>query len=124
MNIVLAIFLMAHGFAHSVGFVSYWRIAELEEMPYKTTILNGRVDMKDYGIRIIGIFWLFLAFAFTFNGIAVLLNLPLWKPLALYLSIISLIFCILCWPDSKIGVAVNIIILIFLALNKNLALII
>jgi len=120
MKIVLAILLVAHGFAHLVGFIVYWRISDFEEMKYKTTILNGKVDLKDIGIRIIGIFWLLLALGFIFNGIVLIMGLTFWEVQALYISIISLLFCILCWPDSKIGVGVNILILIIVVLNKNL----
>ena len=119
MKIALAIFLMAHGIAHMVGFIVYWQISDFEEMTYKTTILNGKVDIKDYGIRIVGIFWLLLALAFIFNGIVLIIGLSFWETLTLYISIISLIFCIICLPDSKIGVAVNIIILIFILVNIN-----
>jgi hypothetical protein len=120
MKIALAILLIAHGFAHIVGFIVYWRISDFEEMTYKTTILNGKVNVKDTGIRIIGIVWLLLTICFIFIGIALIIGISLWEILALYISIISLLFCILCWPDSKIGVAVNILILIIIALNKYL----
>ena len=119
MKIALAIFLVAHGLPHIVGFIVYWQISDFEEMTYKTTILNGRVDLKDIGIRFVGIVWLLLALAFIFNGIVLIMEYPFWEELAITISIISLIFCILCWPDSKIGAGVNILILILLALNKN-----
>ena len=102
-----------------VGFIVYWKISDFEEMTYKTTILNGKVDLKDAGIRIVGVVWFLLAVAFVINGIVLIMGLSFWEILTIYISIISLLFCILCWPDSKIGVAVNILILIFLVLNKN-----
>ena len=118
MKIALAIFFIAHGFAHVIGFIVYWKISDFEEMRYKTTILNGKVDVKDTGIRIIGTFWLLLTLAFIINGIVLIMGSSFWELLALYISVISLIFCILSWPDSKIGVGVNILILVFLYLNK------
>lgn len=119
MKIIFAVFLMLHGFAHSVGFIVFWRISEFEGIEYKTTILNGKVDIADTGIRIFGIIWLLLTLVYILNGIAVIMNLPLWESMALYVSVTSLVFCIIGWPDSKIGVIVNVLILIFLFLNKR-----
>ena len=44
-NILLAIVLAVHGAIHLLGFVVPWRLAQVEELPYKTTILAGRLDM-------------------------------------------------------------------------------
>jgi hypothetical protein len=119
MKIIFAALLMLHGFAHSVGFIVFWRISEIEGMTYKTTILNGKVNVTDTGIRIVGTIWLLLSLVYIFNGIAVIINLPYWESLAIYISVASLVYCIIGWPDSKIGVIVNILILIFLFLNKR-----
>jgi hypothetical protein len=119
MKIIFAVFLMLHGFAHSVGFIVFWRISEFEGIDYKTTILNGSADIADTGIRIFGIIWLLLTLVYIFNGIAVIMDLPLWESLTMYVSAASLVFCITGWPDSKIGVIVNILILIFLFFNKR-----
>ena len=50
---MLASFLLAHGVAHLVGFVSSWKLATLAELPYKTTVFSGRVDVGDAGIRVV-----------------------------------------------------------------------
>jgi hypothetical protein len=39
--------------------VSSWQIATLAELPYNTTILAGRIDIGDAGIRAMGLLWLF-----------------------------------------------------------------
>ena len=75
MNIIFAAYLMIHGFAHIIGFIVFWRISEIEGITYKTTIFNGKIDVADFGIRIIGIIWLLLSLTFIFNGITVILNL-------------------------------------------------
>lgn len=53
-EIALAGFLLLHGVAHLVGFAVPWRLVRSEEVPYKTTILSGTVDVGDVGIRILG----------------------------------------------------------------------
>lgn len=123
MKIIFAVLLVMHGIAHSVGFIVFWRISELEGMDYKTTILNGKIDVKDTGIRIAGIIWLLFALVYIFNGIAVYLGLSFWESLALYTSIASMVYCIIGWPDSKIGVIINLLILVFLFLNKRFGII-
>jgi len=108
MRFAVAIVLALHGFAHLVGFVVTWRIATLEEMPYKTTLLAGRVDVRDRGIRGIGILWLVAAVGFFVAGAAVILLLPWWIPFTFCVAVFSLVLCVLGWPDSKIGVFVNV----------------
>jgi hypothetical protein len=119
MHIIFGIFLIAHGIAHLVGFVTYWKIASFEEMPYKTTLLSDRVDVGDAGIRIVGIFWLLTGLAFAVLGIGVITLQPWWYPLIIYLSIFSLLMCILGWPDARFGTLINLIILAFLVLANN-----
>ena len=120
MHIILGIFLIAHGIAHLVGFVTYWKIASIEDMPYKTTLLSGILDVGDVGIRIVGILWLLTGLAFTMVGVGIITLQPWWIPLTLYITIFSLIMCILGWPDARFGVLVNIIILAFLYFGNYL----
>jgi hypothetical protein len=69
MHILLALILFGHGFAHLPGFLVFWKLATLEEMPCKTTILAGNVDIGDGGIRVVGILCLASALAFAASSI-------------------------------------------------------
>jgi hypothetical protein len=120
MHIVIGLFLIAHGIAHLAGFVTQWRLMTVEDMPYKTTLLSGNLDIGDVGIRLMGILWLVGAFAFAAAGIGLILLQPWWQPLALYASIYSLVLSILGWPDSRFGVLINILILAYLFFGGNL----
>jgi len=119
MQIILGLFFIAHGVAHLVGFVTYWKIASFEEMPYKTSVLFGKVEVGDVGIRIVGVFWLLTGLAFAVLGVGVITLQPWWFPLIIYLAIFSLVMCVLGWPDARIGVLINVIILGFLLLANN-----
>ena len=119
-RIILAIYLFIHGFSHIVGFIVPWRIAKLEEVPYKTTILGDLVNVSDIGIRIIGIFWLLTALAFLYVGIGIITQVSNWKLLTILVTVFSLVLCFVGWPDSRIGVFANLLILIFLFLNSRL----
>lgn len=114
MQVILALLFAAHGFAHLVGFVVPWRIANMEEMPYKTTLLNGRLNLGDAGIRIFGLFWLLLSISFFSIAVAVLFHSIWWQSASLYVALVSLLFCLLSWPDARIGLVVNLLIIILL----------
>ena len=107
MYIPIAVLLILHGFAHLVGFVVPWKLMTLEEMPYTTRILDGRINAGSLGIRIIGVLWLLAAQAFLVAGIGLLLHWSLWLPYTLIVTVISILLSIVGWPDSKIGLLVN-----------------
>ena len=119
MHIILGLFLIAHGVAHLVGFVSYWKIASFEEMPYKTTLLSDRVEIGDAGIRIVGVLWLLTGLAFAVIGVGIATLQPWWYPLIIYLVLFSLVMCVIGWPEARIGVLINVILLVLLVLANN-----
>ena len=113
MRYALALLFVAHGIAHLSGFLTSWRLASLEGLAYKTTVLAGRVDVGEVGIRIIGVFWLLAALGFVVAGIGTTLALPWWGTLTAVVASFSLVLSVLEWPEAKIGVAVNLVILVY-----------
>ena len=110
MRYVLAALLLIHGFAHTVGFLVPWKLAKLEEMPYKTTLLGGRWDVGDAGIRGMGVLWLLVGLAlFTLGGALALTGVLLGDQILAF-SFVSSVLCILGWPDSKLGLVANAVI--------------
>jgi hypothetical protein len=103
--------LIAHAVAHLVGFVVPWRLATLPEMPYRTTVLGGALDLGAVGIRIYGLLWLGLAIAFGIAAGALALSVPWWYRLTLIAAAWSLVMCVVGWPDTRIGVVVNLVVL-------------
>ncbi|MFC2156301.1 hypothetical protein ACFLT9_00560 [Acidobacteriota bacterium] len=120
MKIVVAIFIFIHGFAHIVGFLAYWKILKNPDMPYKTTIIFDKVNVGDVGMRILGVIWLLTAVAFAYVGYGVLTQMPLWLSYAWIVTAISMALCISGWPETKFGVIANVLISLFLVLEKNL----
>ena len=118
MKIVLAIFLFLHGFSHSVGFFVSWKISKLDNQPYKTTILYNRIDLKYFGIRIWGIIWLLISLTMILFGIVVLRDFYSFNYL-LILTGISMFFCILALPDTRIGILANILLFLFVFMNSR-----
>ena len=119
MRISLAVFLVLHGIAHIVGFVVPWRIAKMDDMPYKTTIFYGKIDVSDVGIRILGIIWLLIALAYFYSGWITYQQFDFWLTYTLVVSVISLAFCIIAVPDSHIGIYINIVLITLYYLNDK-----
>ncbi|MHB9131663.1 MAG: ABC transporter permease [Armatimonadota bacterium] len=117
---VIAAFFIMHGIAHLPGFLVPWRLMTSPEMPYKTIQLGGRLNVGNTGIRLIGILWLLAALAFVASAVAVVMHVPWWRELTLVTTLFSLLLCVLGWPDSRIGLVVNIAILAFLAASGPL----
>jgi hypothetical protein len=111
MRYVLAAFLLAHGFAHLVGLAGSWRLGT--GVPHKTTLLGGRLDLGERGIRAFGVVWLFGAVAFATAAAALILVPALWTTLVLAAAAFSLIISVLALPDARLGVGINIVLLAF-----------
>jgi hypothetical protein len=120
MRFIIGLVLIAYGLAHSLGFVIPWRIGPGKNAPYNTTILNGVVDLGDIGIRAMGILWLIAGLAFIAAGIGVMATSS-WGGIAtLDATMFSLILSIIGWPDSRVGVFINVAILAYLGLVGRL----
>jgi hypothetical protein len=117
MRHILAIGFILHGIAHLVGFAVPWGL--VKTAPYKTTILAGKIDVHDAGIRIIGLLWLLAALVFAAAGIALLTRQGWWRPATLVAASYSFVLCIVNWPDSRIGAVINVAIVVFLALQAR-----
>jgi hypothetical protein len=116
-RILVALLLLAHGVAHGVGFAGAWRLSP--QIPYKTTLLAGRLDAGPTGIRVVGVIWLVLAAAFALTAAGAFARAGWWHPLALGIAAASLVLCVLAVPDAKIGVAVNVVLLVGLAVARG-----
>ena len=118
MRIVLALLMALHGIAHLPGFTVPWKLTHSAEMPYGTTLLAGRVDVGDAGIRAVGVLWLLTALAFAAAAFATWTERAGWLPLAIACALVSLVLSVLALPASRIGVGVNLLILAWLLLGS------
>jgi hypothetical protein len=120
MRFVFAALLIAHGVAHLVGFVVPWKLVSTAEVPYRTTILGGVADLGDAGMRAVGVVWLVAALAFVLLAGAVLAgwNVKLWVFAMLALSSV---LCIVGWPEARVGLVVNAVLLAALLSMPDLA---
>lgn len=117
MKIVLAVYIFIHGFAHLVGFLSYWKLLKDPNMPFKTTLFMDRIDVGNTGIKIVGLIWLLVAMAYAYVGIILLKQYISWYFYAWIVTIVSLVLCVSGYPDTKYGILANVILIVFLVLN-------
>ena len=105
---------------HLLYFVSYWPLAEIEEIPYKTTLLNGRWDVGRVGIRLYGLLCLVATLGFVVAAIGLAAQTTWWPALMTGMAIYSLILTILDFKVAYGGPVVNILILILVGLAPSL----
>ncbi len=106
--------LAAHGIAHAAGAAVAWRLTTSPEIPYHTTLLNGRFDVGDAGIRVIGLLWLGTACAFVAGAILLAGRSPSALIVIAAVSAASLVLCTVEWPFSQVGLIVDIVVLLAL----------
>ena len=104
MRLLLAAFLLAHGVAHIVGFLGAWA-------PTRTTIVGNRVDLGTSWIKLVGLMWLLGAIAFGVAALGTMANATWWPALTMGLAGGSLTLCLLQLPETKFGVALNIVLI-------------
>ena len=120
MRLMLAALLIGHGVAHIVGFVVPWKLMQMPEMPYRTTILGGMIDVGDAGIRVIGILWLSIGLAFVVVAGGVVAGWSMRMAVFALLALSSA-FCVIGWPEARIGLIVNAALLVALLALPELA---
>jgi hypothetical protein len=113
-TIIFAILVILHGLIHLMGTIVYMQWGEIESLPYKTTLLNGRWDLGETGIKAFGLLWLIPLVGFVLAGIALLTGWGWWQPLLTGVSLFSLLVTALDWHVAYAGTAVNVIILVVL----------
>lgn len=115
-RIPLALLCVGHGAAHLVGFLVAWHLRAFPVLVHKTTVLAGRVDVGETGMRAAGALWLLMGLAFAGAGILVWQRGASAVGAILWAAAASAVLCVLEWPDSQVGVVVNLgIVLIALA---------
>ena len=123
MRIALAVLMALHGVAHMVGFAGSWQLAATNEIPYKTTVLGGSLDLGDAGIRIVGLLWALAAVGFVTVSGATALDKPWWPAAALGVALSSMALTLLELPQAKIGLFVNLALIATLLFARRMGLV-
>ena len=106
MRQLFALLVIAHGIAHLVGFAVPFGLVANPDLTARTTVLNGALEVGETGAKVMGILWLALAVGFLAAGAAILAGR--WDPIWIVrLGGLSFVFCLIAWPEARIGAAVN-----------------
>jgi hypothetical protein len=117
MYAALAILLLLHGLAHLVGFFGPWGLAN-SPVP-QGTLLAGRISTGMIGMRIVGLLWLGGSLAFTIAAFGVLRHAPWWPAFTFGAAVASLLLCIVNLPQAKLGIPINVAIILVLLLTHS-----
>jgi hypothetical protein len=113
--IVIAVFLILHGFIHLMGTVTYMKLGTVQGLTYKTTLLGGRWDLGEGGISFYGALWAVAAIGFVVVAISMIFGWSWWKPILAGVAAFSLALTALDWKVASAGAILNIIILAWLS---------
>jgi len=117
---VVTFVVLAHGLIHLLGFVAYWPLAELKELPYKTTLFGGRWEVGRAGMRLYSALWLLAAFGFVL-AVGGWLAGHDWPPvLMLGAALLSLLLTLADWSVAWRGAVINLVILAVLVVVLGL----
>jgi hypothetical protein len=119
MTIVLGLLLIAHGIAHVPGFVTDWRLAKLDGLPYRTTLVSG-LDIGDAGMRVVGTLWMAVALGFVITAIGLFARTTWWPAAIVAVTLASTALCISALPQARVGLGVNVAVWVFLLLAWRL----
>lgn len=105
-----------HGLIHLLGFVAYWPLGEIAELPYKTTLLNGRFQLSQSGMRLYSVLWLLAAVALIGSAVSLAADRAWWLPLMVTAVILSLVVTVLDWSSAFRGALLSLVMLVPLLL--------
>lgn len=111
LTVIASIVLIMHGLIHLMGATAYLKLAEIKELPYKTTVLGGRWDLGASGIAVYGALWAVAAVGFIVAAVALIAGWSWWQPVLLGVTLFSLVLTALDWGAAYAGVIINIAIL-------------
>lgn len=97
-----------HGLIHLMGFAAYLKLAKIEALPYKTTLLDGHWRVGDQGMRVMGVLWLVATVGFLIATGGLALDSAWWPAMMLCVAVLSFGLTVLDYDVAYVGAAVNV----------------
>jgi hypothetical protein len=113
-----AVILALHGLVHLMGAALYMKLANVQGLTYKTTLLGGRWDLGEAGIAVFGALWVIPAIGFLAGAAAFAAGWSWWYPVVATTTAFSLILTTLDWSQAFAGAIVDLAILAALVLSS------
>ncbi len=111
LRILTAVVLGVHGLIHMLGVGAYLRLASIPELPYRTTVLNGILDLGPTGIAVYGALWGVVTVGFIVTAIGLFARWNWYRAALLCVTLLSLVVTALAWTVAYTGVVVNLAVL-------------
>src|SRR3954468_6679653 len=111
---LIVVVLIVHGLIHLMGAAVYLRLGDVQGLPYKTTVLNGRLDLGPTGIGIFGALWIVPALGFVLAAVALGLGWNWWLPALAAAALASLVLTGLDWNVAYAGAIANVVIVVMI----------
>ncbi|MWV39072.1 ABC transporter permease [Natrialba sp. INN-245] len=108
---IVAIALAIHGVIHFLGIGVYFELLEVADLPYKTTLLGGAVDVGHVGIRVFAVLTAVAGAGFVVSAAALVAGWRYWRAALLAVTVLSLLLTALDWTVASAGVLANLAIL-------------
>jgi hypothetical protein len=86
---------------------SSWKQANFPDVPYQTSVMAGRIEIGDAGMRIVGALWMFAGLLFMIAAAGVATTMPWAFRLTWICIALSLAMCVTGWPRASIGLWLN-----------------
>lgn len=99
--------IIIHGLIHLVGFRIYGQGMSMEKMQFKTTFLNGALDLGASGTRVYGMLWLLPAIGFIVSGLGLSLHAGWWQPVAVASALVSILLTGMDWSNAIWGMLID-----------------
>jgi hypothetical protein len=90
-------------------------------MPFKTTLLAGRVNVGEAGIRMVGVLWLLTAAAMVAAALGIAFQARWAGPVVLPVLGVSLALCAVELPQARIGLVLNGVLVSFILLHPAMS---
>lgn len=119
--VITAAALAVHGLVHLMGMVAYLRLAEIDGLPYKTTLLGGRVELGPLAMSAFGALWVLPVVGFLAAAFGMVWGYDWWRPMLIAAALLSLSLTALDWKVAFRGGLIDIAILAALAVGPRVS---
>jgi hypothetical protein len=119
MRVILVLLLLAHGIAHLPGFLVNWQLRSFPELPFRTTLFAGTLDVGLIGIRAVGVGWLLVAIAFDSLLSACCCGRDGGQPLAYGAVGASVLLTAAGWPEARLGLVANALVIVLIVAGQR-----
>jgi hypothetical protein len=93
----------------------------IADLPYRTTIFGGTVDIGDIGVRAVGVLWLLTGTAFVALAIAIGAGVSWWFSAVLLSTAASATVCLVEWPQARAGLWANAVVAVITVVAQGVA---